>query len=108
MVRLRGLGLCFAAFAGFRSQLHVAAGAARRSPMTCSPQDQRFREGFNIITREQGSVRKDLPIFTNKPGLVQFKDRGLDGVVLHNVFSDEECDQLIAASEAMGYTEDAP
>ena len=28
--------------------------------------------------------------------------------VLHNVFSDEECDQLIAASEAMGYTEDAP
>ena len=28
--------------------------------------------------------------------------------MLHNVFSDEECDQLIAASEAMGYTEDAP
>ncbi|CAL1132136.1 unnamed protein product [Cladocopium goreaui] len=28
--------------------------------------------------------------------------------VLHNVFSDEECDQLVAASEAMGYTEDAP
>lgn len=28
--------------------------------------------------------------------------------VLHNVFSDEECDQLIAASEAMGYLEDAP
>ena len=30
MVRLRGLGLCCAALAGFRSQLHVAAGAARR------------------------------------------------------------------------------
>ncbi len=30
-----------------------------------------FREGFNIITREQGSMRKDLPIFTNKPGLIQ-------------------------------------
>lgn len=28
--------------------------------------------------------------------------------MLHNVFSDEECDQLVAASEAMGYTEDAP
>ena len=28
--------------------------------------------------------------------------------VLHNVFSDEECEQLVAASEAMGYTEDAP
>ena len=30
MVRLRGLGLCCAAFAGLRLHLHVAAGAARR------------------------------------------------------------------------------
>lgn len=30
MVRLRGLGLCCAAFASLRPQLHVAAGAARR------------------------------------------------------------------------------
>lgn len=30
MVRLRGLGLCCAAFASLRPHLHVAAGAARR------------------------------------------------------------------------------
>lgn len=28
--------------------------------------------------------------------------------VLHNVFSPDECDKLIAVSESMGYTEDAP
>ena len=35
--------------------------------------------------------------------LVNLRDQ-----VLHNVFSQDECDKLIAVSESMGYTEDAP
>lgn len=74
-----------------------------------------------MVTREAGSERLDLPIFTAPAGTVQLAaeaDRrqilredfpDIPGAfLLHNVLTDEECDQLIAASEAMGYTQDAP
>lgn len=79
------------------------------------------KKDFWIVQRECGSERDDLPIFTTAPGLIRFtgEDRkeavwreDIESVpgafLLHNVLTDEECDQIIAASEAMGYTEDAP
>lgn len=76
---------------------------------------------FRIVTRESGSVRTDLPIFTALPGAIQLMPPASSSEVwredfpeipgaflLHNVLSDAECDQMLAMSEAMGYTEDAP
>merc|ERR1712125_278704 len=81
-----------------------------------------FEKGrhFWIVRREAGSERRDLPIFAAAAGTIKFNSTGKPTVVrqdfpdipgaflLHNVLTDDECDQIIAATEAMGYTEDAP
>ena len=78
--------------------------------------DQHFR----LVTRESGSERNDLPIWSPMPNIVPFASDSwgpvvkttVDGVpgafVLSHVISDAEADALAALSEAMGYTEDAP
>jgi len=74
---------------------------------------------FYAIARESGTQRYDLPIFTTYPKIIQLERHPktvvrqdfaeLPGVfLLHNVLTPQECEQIIAASEAMGYTEDAP
>jgi len=86
---------------------------------------------FHIVARESGSVRHDLPIFSTPNGSIRlasksesggeihnssqppvtredFPHLGCGAFVLHNVLSPLECAEIIATSEAMGYTEDAP
>eukprot|EP00931_Biecheleriopsis_adriatica_P046880 TRINITY_DN26971_c0_g1_i1.p1 TRINITY_DN26971_c0_g1~~TRINITY_DN26971_c0_g1_i1.p1 ORF type:complete len:343 (+),score=38.07 TRINITY_DN26971_c0_g1_i1:169-1197(+) len=86
---------------------------------------RRWAEGqdFRIVTRESGAERRDLPIFTNMEGGVELESNssekppvtredlphlGCGAFLLHNVLSGAECAEIIAGSEAMGYTEDAP
>mmetsp|Transcript_39663 Transcript_39663/g.98879 ORF Transcript_39663/g.98879 Transcript_39663/m.98879 type:complete len:286 (-) Transcript_39663:131-988(-) len=75
---------------------------------------------FELVTRESGSERSDLPIWASKAGVVHFDANGWGPVqrtdvpevpgafVLSNVLTKVECDQLRALSEAMGFTPDAP
>lgn len=74
---------------------------------------------FRILQRESGSMRMDLPIFAANPGTFKLSDTPpevtredypeVEGCfMLHNVLTPEECEQIIAISESMGYTEDAP
>lgn len=83
-----------------------------------------FVEGrdFWVVTREHGSERADLPIFSATADIVSLQDEGsssrqpwrqdipgLPGVfLLRDMLTVEECQQILVASEAMGYTEDAP
>ena len=74
---------------------------------------------YKLVTRESGSERHDLPIWTPSPNAVTYTDGfgpikrtdvpGVPGAfVLSNVLTDAECDAIGNLSEAMGYTEDAP
>ena len=75
---------------------------------------------FRLVTREPGSVRRDLPIWESTPGVVRFDADGWGPVqrddvpdvpgafVLSNILSSDECEQLLGLSSAMGWTEDAP
>ena len=74
---------------------------------------------FQLLSRESGSERRDLPIWVSTPHTIRWSDTfgpvartdvpGVQGAfVLSNVLSVEECTQLLRLSEAMGYTEDAP
>ena len=73
---------------------------------------------FFVVARQGGSVRKDIPIFATSPGAVELREAGTGGVkrvdfaegvfLLENVLRSDECDAIVATSEAMGYTEDAP
>mmetsp|Transcript_9251 Transcript_9251/g.16667 ORF Transcript_9251/g.16667 Transcript_9251/m.16667 type:complete len:253 (-) Transcript_9251:58-816(-) len=80
---------------------------------------QNINDHFRVAAREPGAVRSDLPTFavsgnlikfddTNKPALEREELPDIPGAfMLHNVLTAAECDQLIEASEHMGYTEDA-
>lgn len=81
---------------------------------------------YTVVAREHGAERSDLPIFTTRPGLIQFDEswtgnaleagtRDLEaelglpgGLLLPSVLTPGECAQLIVAAESMGFTEDAP
>lgn len=74
---------------------------------------------FQLLTREFGSERDDLPIWVSAANTVRFdKDPPVvkrtevpdvpGAFVLSDVCSPDECDQLLRISEAMGYTQDAP
>ena len=74
---------------------------------------------FQLLTRESGSVRHDLPIWVSTPHIIRWSDAygpvqrhdvpGVQGAfVLSNVLAVDECEQILRLSEAMGYTEDAP
>eukprot|EP00908_Phaeocystis_cordata_P010881 Transcript_21730.p2 GENE.Transcript_21730~~Transcript_21730.p2 ORF type:complete len:295 (-),score=72.70 Transcript_21730:1528-2412(-) len=76
-------------------------------------------DSFQLLTRESGSVRRDLPIWVSKPDIVRWSESygpvvrtGVPGVrgafVLSHVLTTEECDQILKLSQSMGYTEDAP
>ena len=74
---------------------------------------------FQLLTRESGSVRHDLPIWVSTPGTLRWSEAhgpvqrtdvpGVQGAfVLSNVLAVDECEQILRLSEAMGYTGDAP
>ena len=73
---------------------------------------------FWIVARQSGSVQRDLPIFATKAGAVSLHAEGpgrvtrrdfAEGIfVLDSVLRDDECDEIIEMSEAMGYASDAP
>ena len=74
---------------------------------------------FQLLTRESGSVRHDLPIWVSTPHIIRWSDAygpvqrhdvpGVQGAfVLSNVLAVDECEQILRLSEAMGYTEHAP
>jgi len=93
-----------------------AADAATCSPARAFQIDRDYR----IVASESGSMRNDIPIFATEPGAVHLDDSSKPAVsreecpdipgafVLHDVCTPAECEQIIAASESMGYTEDAP
>lgn len=102
---------------------HWAPPAVERAAVTLTQvpvhryvQDTHFR----LVTMESGSVRNDIPIWSSLPNAVQFDLSGWGPVrktdvpdvpgafVLSNVLTPVECEQLIALSETMGYTSDAP
>ena len=102
----------------FRSASSRAATCAADTPSSA-----RFKQGddFWVVKREPGSERADLPIFAARAGAVDLAASppgvaptredvaGAEGVFLvSNVLSGAECDAIVALSEAMGYTEDAP
>ena len=74
---------------------------------------------FQLLTRESGSVRHDLPIWVSTPHVIRWSDAygpvqrhdvpGVQGAfVLSNVLAVDECEQILRLFEAMGYTEHAP
>ena len=73
---------------------------------------------FWIVARQSGSVRRDIPIFATRdhaialeaegPGSVTRRDFSEGIFLLDNVLHAGECDAIVATSQAMGYTEDAP
>eukprot|EP00965_Chrysotila_dentata_P103258 3408408-Pleurochrysis_carterae.AAC.4 len=75
---------------------------------------------YQMLTREPGSERSDLPIWVSSPHLIKFNDEaagpivrtdvpGVQGAfVLSNVLSAHECHQMNGVASAMGFTEDAP
>lgn len=111
----------------------AGAAAAGRGSRTCNAAAGAIcalAEGvdYTVVAREPGAERTDLPIFTTRPGLISFEhegwagaaalaagavdlelDRGLPGgLLLPGVLTAGECAQLMAAADAMGFTEDAP
>ena len=73
---------------------------------------------FQLLTRESGSVRHDLPIWVSTPHVIRWSDAygpvqrhdvpGVQGAfVLSNVLAVDECEQILRLSEAMGYAPDA-
>ena len=105
-----------------RKTLFVAPPVERAVASLLTPNQSIYKQGthFELITRESGAERTDLPIWQSMPGVVQFDTTGWGPVqrtdvpevpgafVLSNVLTTVECDQLRDISEAMGYTEDAP
>lgn len=96
-----------------RAAALAAAAASNR------PEAYVINTHFRLVTREPGSERSDLPIWTPLPNAIPFSSDwgpivktqvpGVPGAfVLSNVFTDAECDAIGSLSEAMGYTEDAP
>lgn len=87
---------------------------------------RKFEAGtdFGVVCLEAGSVRQDLPIFTNAKGAIELDAESADpsrppvsrtdfpkipgAFLLHNVLSRRECDQIVKMVETMGFTEDAP
>ena len=81
-----------------------------------------YQEGsdFFVAAREPGSLFADLPIFAARKGVLRMeaplpaptfnKVPGAEetAFVLTNVLGQDECDQIIALTESMGYQEDAP
>jgi len=78
------------------------------------------KQHFFIAARESGSMRHDLPLWgsrienpmqLNTTSPVQVEREEIPSVPgafqLHNVLSKAECETIIAATEALGYTEDA-
>ena len=83
------------------------------------PANYRSVVDFQLLTRESGSVRHDLPIWVSTPNVIQWSESygpvkrsevpGVQGAfVLSHVLAVDECEQILRLSEAMGYTEDAP
>ncbi|KAK3258727.1 hypothetical protein CYMTET_32238 [Cymbomonas tetramitiformis] len=85
----------------------------------------RYQQGrdYEVLTRESGQQRDNLPIFTATPNTVVFSTReeeagdqvkrfdcpDIPGAFhLSNVLTSDECEQILSLSEAMGYTTDAP
>ena len=104
----------------------VAGPAAAPAP-TPAPAPEAFEGQFHVIHHEPGWQRRpknkhDLNIFHASPGMVAFDDDAAIGAhvartdvpgvpgafVLSGVLSGGECAQLVAASEAMGYSRDEP
>ncbi|KAJ1491034.1 hypothetical protein T484DRAFT_1776073 [Baffinella frigidus] len=81
-----------------------------------------YQEGsdFFVAAREPGSLSADLPIFGARKGVLRMEapspaptSKKVPGAeetafVLTNVLSKDECEQVIALTESMGYQEDAP
>ena len=79
-------------------------------------------EAYDVIEHNRGQQR-DVPIFVSKPNVVAF-DRHTPpdqwpcdrvdvpqvpgAFVIRNALTPSECEQILAVSEAMGYSEDAP
>lgn len=79
---------------------------------------------FRVVTREAGSERQDLPIFTSAPGAIQLEKDDASSCrpkvtrtdypkipgcfVLNNVCTAWECEQIVKMAETMGWNEDAP
>lgn len=75
---------------------------------------------YFVLTYVLGSKGRKLPIFTTPPGVIRFDSSMKPAVTRHDlakipgafmlqdVLTAEECDQIIAASAAMGYTRDGP
>ncbi|KAJ8602873.1 hypothetical protein CTAYLR_010630 [Chrysophaeum taylorii] len=71
-----------------------------------------------VVTREPGRDVPDLPVFAAPAAAVtlgedpspsrEVVDPSMGVFVLHNVLTASECEAIVATSEAMGYTEDAP
>ena len=79
------------------------------------PATYRQAADFQLLTRESGSVRQDLPIWVSTPDIIQWSEsygpverRDVPGVqgafVLSHVLAAEECEQILRLSEAMGFT----
>lgn len=82
---------------------------------------ERLRD-FRIVRHESGKTNPRIPIFTSPMGTIKLgkEDQNFtashqepvagvpSALLIHNVMTPEECDQIIALSEAMGHTEDAP
>ena len=103
------------------------AGPASLPAPTPAPSPDAFAGQFHVIHHEPGWQRRpknkhDLNIFHASPGMIAFDDDaaiaahvartdvpGVPGAfVLSGVLSGGECTQLVAASEAMGYSRDEP
>ena len=94
----------------------LASASATAAPRARFEPDRHYR----LVTREPGSERIDLPIWTSLPHAIGFEGaafgpvrrtdvEGVPGAfVLSHVLTDHECDAIAALSESMGYTEDAP
>ena len=108
--------------AGDEAECVWTAPAVERAAATLLaslPATYRPAVDFQLLTRESGSVRHDLPIWVSTPHVIRWSDAygpvqrhdvpGVQGAfVLSNVLAVDECEQILRLSEAMGYTEHAP
>ncbi|KAH8074411.1 ATPase-coupled protein transmembrane transporter [Aureococcus anophagefferens] len=96
----------------------AAAAAAADAFASTAAAPCETEKPFWIVARQSGSVQRDLPIFATKAGAVSLRAEGpgrvtrrdfAEGIfVLDSVLRDDECDEIIEMSEAMGYASDAP
>eukprot|EP00935_MAST-01C_sp_MAST-1C-sp1_P000876 g876.t1 len=104
-----------------RSSWASAAAASESSSPAVNLAPRQFSSAdFEVVSRESGSEKTDLPIFSSRTGLIKFDaDKGLNSeheqvpgvpgaLLISNVLSPAECSQLMSLTNTMGYDEDAP